>query len=453
MGLTMHERHAVTRELTHRYQHGTKKERTQILDEFIRITGYTRCYARFMLRNCNRKLVKMIHHRRVVFTCAQARKPGAKRHRPQTYGTKAFLIALQRLWSLSDGLCGKRLVAFLHETIPHLESCGTFAQVADPNMREQLLRVSAATLDRLLAPTKRLTQLQSRSGTRPGTLLKHHIPVRTFADWNETAPGFCEVDLVAHDGGAAFGEYCQTLTLTDIATAWTETEAVKNKAQVYVFEALQSIRRRMPFPLLGLDSDNGSEFINNELWRYCTQEHITFTRSRAYKKNDNCYVEQKNNSIVRRTVAYYRYDTPQQLTLLRNIYHLLRLYTNFFQPVMKLKEKLRVGSHVTRHYDVPKTPYRRLLEHPQLADTVKNVLRQQYDSLNIVTLKQGLNNLQASLFQSALQVPPFDRHAIPKSNHPWRTSTLYGEQQQSPPNWDSSQSETRLPAHATYNTG
>ena len=422
MGLTMHERHSVTRELAHRYQKATKKERGQILDEFTQVTGYTRCYARFILRNSGRRLTKVLGTRRVVFTCARGRPAGARRRRARHYGGTVFMDAVARLWALSDGLCGKRLAVFLQETLPHLERCGELAAVVEPRLREQLLSVSAATLDRLLAPAKRQARLKGRAGTRPGTLLKHHIPVRTFADWDEATPGFCEADLVAHDGGATFGEYCQTLTLTDVATAWTETQAVQNKAQIHVFEALQEIRRRLPFPLLGLDSDNGSEFINNELWRYCNEQKILFTRSRAYKNNDNCYVEQKNNSIVRRTVAYYRYDRPEQLSLLHELYRLLRLYGNFFLPVMKLKEKVRVGSRLTRRYDSPKTPFRRLLEHPQCSDTVKEALLTQYNTLNIVQIKRELNRLQAELFDSALQHAVPRKSCIPGPDHPWRTS-------------------------------
>jgi len=422
MGLTMHERHAVTRELAQRYQKATKKQRGQILDEFTQVTGYTRCYARFMLRNCGRRLTKVLGTRRVVFTCAKARASGARRRRARHYGGKAFLDAVVWLWALSDGLCGKRLAVFLQETIPHLERCGTLAPVAEPALREHLLTVSGSTLDRLLTGTKRQARLKGRSATRPGTLLKHHIPIRTFADWNEATPGFCEIDLVAHDGGAAFGDYCQTLTLTDVATAWTETQAVQNKAQIHVFAALQEIRRRLPFPLLGLDSDNGSEFINNELWRYCTEQHITFTRSRAYKNNDNCYVEQKNNSIVRRTVGYYRYDRPEQLCLLQELYRLLRPYNNFFLPVMKLKDKVRTGSHITRHYDRPQTPFKRLLQHPQCPQAVKDALLREYDSLNIVLIKRELNRLQAELFQSALLHPVPLKSCIPGPQHPWRAS-------------------------------
>lgn len=343
MGLSMQERHAIVRELSSRFQHSTKKERGRILNDFVQLTGYTRCYAAYILRTCGRRQLRMLKDKRVVFIPGYARRPGAKRHRTGRYRTRAFLEALRRFWALSDGLCGKRLVAFLREIIPLLERQGRL-EISTPLVREQLVTASAATIDRLLASTKRQSALKGRSFTRPGSLLKHHIAVRTFADWNDLRPGFCEADLVAHDGGSAYGDFAHTLTLTDVATCWTETEPAKNKARLHVFAAIKAARSRLPFPLLGLDCDNGGEFINNELAQYCDTEGITFTRSRAYHKNDNCYVEQKNNSIVRRAVGYYRYNQGRQLELLAMLYQLLRLYTNFFEPVMKLKEKVRHGS-------------------------------------------------------------------------------------------------------------
>lgn len=426
MGLTMRERHAIIRELSSRFQRARKKERSRILDDFVRLTKYTRCYAAFVLRNCGKRQLRMVAGHRIVFIPGHARPPGSRRHRRGLYRTKAFLDALQHFWALSDGLCGKRLTVFIREVLPLLERQGTLS-VADETMRRQLLGVSAATADRLLAKTKRASQLRSRSLTRPGSFLKHHIAIRTFADWNDQRPGFCEVDLVAHDGGAAFDDYCQTLTLTDITTAWTETEAVKNKAQIHVFAGLQEVRKRLPFPLLGIDSDNGSEFINNELLRYCNDQKITFTRSRPYSKNDNCFVEQKNYSIVRRTVGYYRYDSTQQLELLRSLYARLRLYTNFFLPVMKLKAKSRLGSKLTRQYDEPKTPFRRVLEHPLIPQHIKDNLSALYPTLNVVLLKRELNHLQNLLFRTAILAgpppkPSQSRHAPPQG-HPWRTTS------------------------------
>jgi hypothetical protein len=424
MGLTMRERHAVTRELTERYRKATKKQQGVLLNDFCALTGYSRYHARFLLRNCGREFTKTVGAKRVVFICAQARAEGAARKRPRRYGGAAFLEALKRLWALSDGLCGKRLKAFLTETIPHLERCGTLEEIVPSRqILAQLETVSAATLDRLLAASKQEARLKGRSsGTRAGSLLKHQIPIRTFAQWNETAPGFCEVDLVAHDGGAAFGQYCQTLTLTDVATGWTETKAVQNKAECHVFAALGQIRAQLPFALLGLDSDNGGEFINDNLVRYCHKEQITFTRSREYRKNDNCFVEQKNNSVVRRFVGYYRFDTREQLALLNAFYDRLRLYTNFFLPVMRLKEKHRDGSRLTRRYDEPRTSYRRLLNHPELAPERKELLEAQYARLNLVTLKRELNRLQAQLIESALAAPPLPKRWAPPADHPWRQS-------------------------------
>jgi hypothetical protein len=423
MGLSMRERHAIVRELAPRFQRASKKQRSHILDEFVPLTGYTRCYAAFVLRTCGKKTVRSVGGHRVVFIPAHARSPGAQRHRPCTYGSPALLEALRRLWALSDGLCGKRLVVFIRHTLPLVLHQGAL-RIVDASIQQKLLTISAATVDRLLAPTKALLRLKGRSTTRPGTLLKHHIPIRTFADWNEQRPGFCEVDLVAHDGGSAWGDYIHTLNLTDVATGWTEPLAVRNKAQCHVFDGLKQIRARLPFPLFGLDSDNGSEFINGELCRYCEDEHLTFTRSRPYRKNDSCFVEQKNYSIVRRTVGYYRYDTPEQLALLQELYRCLRLYTNFFIPVMRLKEKLRHGSKVTRRYDNPQTPYHRLLAHQEISGAVKDEMTGQYEQLNIIQLARRLRELQDQLFRSAIEAgpPPPPRPGYPAKDHPWRVT-------------------------------
>jgi hypothetical protein len=425
MGLTMRERHAIVRELAPRFHRASKKERGHLLDEFVGLTGYTRCYAAYVLRNCGKKQLRIVQGKRVVFVPGHARIQGTARTRQRKYGSPLLMNALEFLWALADGLCGKLLVVFIRQTLTLLEQQGSL-QIVDPTIRGQLMTISAATADRLLMKTKARSKLKGRSTTRPGTLLKHHIPIRTFADWDEHHPGFCEIDLVAHDGGSACGDFIHTLDMTDVATGWTEPEAVRNKAQCHVFDGLQHIRTRLPFPLLGIDSDNGGEFINNELHRYCQDERITFTRSRPYRKNDNCFVEQKNYSIVRRTVGYYRYDTSEQLSLLNELYHNLRLFTNFFIPVMRLKEKVRNGSKVTRRYDVPRTPYHRLLAHPDFGDNLKQELTRQYEQLNVVQLKRQLNKLQDLLFRSAIEAGPPrpPRPAHPSDHHPWR-STKY----------------------------
>ncbi len=428
MGLTMRERHAVVRELAPRFRKASKQERSAILDEFVALTGYTRCYAGFILRTCGTRRTCTIKGRRVVFVPGHARAPGASRKRTSRYGSSGFLKALKHLWALSDGLCGKRLVAFLREIVPHLEKHDGL-QLSSPEIRQQLLSVSPATVDRLLVKTKAEATLRGRSGTRPGTLLKYQVPIRTFAQWDDLRPGFCEMDLVAHDGGSAFGDFCQTLTLTDVVSAWTELKAVPTRAQCHVFAALTEVRRALPFQLLGVDSDNGGEFINHHLIAYCEVEHITFTRSRPYRKNDNCFVEQKNYSVVRRAVGYYRYDTQEQLHLLNTLYGYLRLFTNFFQPVMRLKEKIRHGSRVSRRYDTPQTPYARLLAHPDVPPEAKEALRLEYSELNLVDLKASISNIQKTLFHLAVKAgpPPQPPWFYPAPDHPWRRGLPIGK--------------------------
>jgi hypothetical protein len=250
-----------------------------------------------------------------------------------------------------------------------------------------------------LKPERKKYELKGRSLTKPGTLLKHQIPIRTFSEWDEQRPGFVEIDLVGHEGGNPRGDFIQTLNVTDVCTGWTEMQAVKNKAQIWVFEALKDIRERLPFDLLGIDSDNGGEFINNHLVGFCHEEHITFTRSRSYRKNDNCFIEQKNYTIVRRYVGYTRYDTEEAQMIMNELYVHLRLYVNFFQPVMKLIQKTRIGSRVRKKYDEPQTPYQRVLTSPFVPENKKDILRQQYTQLNPAALRRKIAKLQNKIFQ------------------------------------------------------
>jgi hypothetical protein len=259
--------------------------------------------------------------------------------------------------------------------------------------------MSSATIDRALAPERRRLQVKGRSGTKPGSMLKRQIPIRTFAQWDDARPGFCEADLVAHDGGSPFGEFCQTLDLTCVATGWTEPRGLPNKAQRWVHEAIDEIAKELPFPLVGLDCDNGSEFINMQLYRYCEDHSITFTRSRPYHKNDNCYVEQKNWPVVRQQVGYARYEGLEQLEALKALYRVLRLYLNFFQPQMKLVEKTRQGAKLTRRFDQARTPYQRVLDSPYVSEDAKRRLRKTYLGLNPAQLKRDLTTCQDGLLQ------------------------------------------------------
>lgn len=391
MRLTMKERRAVTAVMVARYRRASKTQKGRLLDELVALTGYNRWYAVGLLARGG-----ITSGRRI----AGAKRP--PRRRPRRYDA-AVLAALRQVWVIMDCICGKRLAPVLPETIAVLERHGEL--MLDPATRQKLQAISAASIDRLLAPERRRLNVRGRSGTKPGTLLKHQIPVRTFAEWDHTQPGFVEIDLVSHDGGLAQGDYCHSLDVTDVASGWTETQAVINKAQVWVFEALQVIRARLPFALKGIDSDNGSEFINHQLLRYTQQEQLTFTRGRAWKKNDGCFVEQKNYSVVRRAVGYARYEGRPQLQLLNDLYAQLRLYANFFLPVMKLVAKQRTGAKLKKTYDRPATPYQRLLASPALSKRAKQQLRAQYDALNPAALKRNISRLQARLLRNAIRAP------------------------------------------------
>jgi hypothetical protein len=389
----MSEKRSVAKVMAGRYRKATKKEKGRLLDELVALTGYNRWYAVRLLRG----------HGKVMRVGPRLRLQGdvacsTKRPVQRVYDA-SVIEALTKIWAILDCICGKRLVAILPEVIRVLEKHGEIK--LDVTTRQKLMTISAATIDRLLAPTRKRFTLRGRSGTKPGTLLKHQIPIRTFTEWDNAVPGFVEIDLVGHDGGNTHGDFCQTLDVTDVASCWTETQAVINKAQVWVFEALKAIRTRIPFALLGIDSDNGSEFINNHLLRYCQQEKITFTRGRPWKKNDGCFVEQKNFSVVRRAVGYVRYDTSAQLKLLNELYRHLRLYTNYFQPVMKLTRKERTGAKVKKTYDRPQTPYQRLMASPTTSKATRKRLQAEYATLNPAALKRTISNLQAKLIKSA----------------------------------------------------
>ncbi|MBI4811699.1 MAG: DDE-type integrase/transposase/recombinase [Ignavibacteriales bacterium] len=396
--LTFKERQIMTKAFAQRYQQATKKQKTLILNQFCSSTGYARAYASFLLHNWGRKVKLTIKGVRTIYEFGTSKKKRTKRYRPRLYDERVDKV-LKQLWYIADGICGKRLAQFIRDTLHTLER---FEEITvDYETRSKLLTISPATIDRHMASERKKSQLKGRSTTKPGTLLKHQIPIRTFSQWDEKKPGFVEIDLVSHEGGFFEGDNIYTLDVTDICTTWTETRAIKNKAQRWTFDALQHIITNLPFTLLGIDSDNGSEFINYHLLRYCLQHKLTFTRSREYRKNDNCFVEQKNFSIVRRTVGYYRYDTDEELQLLNNIYDILRLYTNFFLPTMRLKEKSRIGSKVKRLYDKPITPFKRVLQHPTVSKVVKKKLKYLYQTLNPAQLKRDLIKLQNRLFSIA----------------------------------------------------
>ncbi len=353
-----------------RYLKANKPGKQQILDELIATTGYHRKYA-----------IRVLKHR--------PKPKGLKKPGRQKIYQGEVVQVLEQIWEICGRICSKRLQPFLPEMVAVLERCHELS--LSEETKGLLLGMSRATIDRCLKKARFTHPQHGLSTTKPGTLLKQAIPIRTFTPWEDEHPGFLEIDLVAHCGNTTEGSYLNTLTATDLATGWTECQAVANKTQLAVSEAIQNMRQLLPFALLGLDSDNGSEFINDTLLRYCQAEQITFTRSRPYQKNDQAHVEQKNWSVVRHTIGYDRLETPEELALLRSIYTDLRLYINFFQPVLKLVGKERIDGKTVRTYDRATTPYRRVLALNSLALDVKARLTAQYVQLNPVTLRASID--------------------------------------------------------------
>jgi hypothetical protein len=360
-----------------RYLKASKAEKSQILDEFIAVTGYHRKYA-----------IRVLKH-------GPPRSKGKRKGRTATYRGEVVKV-LEDIWEICGRICSRRLHPYLPEIVKVLERHNELQ--IDDETKALLLQMSRATIDRLLQPV-RYRQPRGRSTTKPGGLLKASIPVHTYTPWDEQAPGFMEIDLVAHCGDSTAGQYLNTLTCTDIATGWTECLALLYRSQQQVHQGIQDMRQRLPFSLLGIDSDNGSEFINDLLFGYCQQEQITFTRSRPYRKNDQAHVEQKNWSIVRRTVGYDRWETEEEHALLASIYSSLRLYTNFFQPVLKLVGKDGVGSKSIKRYDTAQTPYQRVLSSETIPITIKANLANEYIRLNPVQLRKEIDAKVAQLWK------------------------------------------------------
>jgi len=373
-----------TEEMRERYLRATKKMKTKILDEFVTVTK--------------------LHRKAAIRLLNRESKPSGKKRsgRPRLYGLE-LMAALKVAWEATDRLCSKRLHPFLPELVSILKRNGEISVTEESE--GQLYRMSPSAVDRLLRRWPGSGMRHGLSPTKPATLLKNSILIRTFNEWNENKPGFLEADLVAHCGDSAEGFYLTTLSTVDVATGWCEPVAVWGKGQDRVKGAVYDVRKRLPMPMLGLDSDNGSEFINRSLYDYCQRHGITFTRSRSYKKNDSCHVEQKNWSVVRRVIGYDRFSSKAAFKRLDDVYTLLRLYVNFFQPVLKLVGKSRHGAKVHKVYDTAQTPYQRLLRSRVLTEEKRKELEAIYAALNPVTLLRQIRETVEHLWTLAERPP------------------------------------------------
>jgi hypothetical protein len=361
-----------------RYLKASKMEKQKILDEFTANTGYHRKYAIRVLKHGYRRRLRKPKGRTAIYR-------------------GAVVPALEQIWEIYGRICSKRLHPYLPEGIKVLERCGELQLASET--KSLLLQMSRSSIDRCLAPV-RFHQPHGRSTTKPGSLLKQQIPIRTFADWTEDKPGFLEIDCVAHCGDDVSGQFLYTLTCTDLCTGWTEMLAVPRRSQEAVCCAIAGMRQQLPFPLLGIDSDNGGEFINDLLYRYCLNEHITFTRSRPFQKNDQAHVEQKNWSVVRHLIGYDRLESDEHYAWLQSIYQDWRLYVNFFQPVLKLMSKERIGNQLMRKYDTARTPYQRLLERDELSLAQKAHLLNLYLPLNPAALRRRIDQKVLQLWST-----------------------------------------------------
>jgi len=402
MGLDMKTRKKVCGKIYKRYQKASKKSKARILDEYASLLEYNRDYLAHLLANWGKTRYAALGGKPVKFTSKPAAKgrtkasEGKRTGRPEKY-RPAFVKALAAVWSFFDFQCGKLLAPLIRGIIDFLVS--EFG--LDEQTRALLCSVSPATIDRKLKKAKERCRIKGISTTKPGSLLKSQIPVRVCFNRDERTPGYFELDTVSHCGANAKGQFCQTLTITDVGSGWTEVCALLNNAQRWVKERVAHTRDALPFPMLGIDSDNGSEFINHQLLDWCVQNGIKFTRGRPYHKNDNCFVEQKNGDVVRKTVGYARFEGQNAVDALSDVYRHLNPLLNYFYPTLRLiaKEKLPSGRYKKIYEKDPKPPCQRLLESPGLSEACKAELRRRRAALNPVELKRGMDEARDRLLK------------------------------------------------------
>lgn len=350
-----------------------KKEKSRLLNEAEKVTGLNRKY-----------LMEKLKSKSNLDKLASEKK---KRKRYYDNSLKPVLVSL---WRIFDYPCGQRLKTSIEQELEKLMGLKEIS--CSQTMKNKLKKISSSTIDRKLKHQKEVERIRRKYKRKISPLLYKKIPVKVFEEQNRTIVGNVQVDLVEHCGSSSAGEFINTLSSVDIMSGWWEGEAVLGKGQIPVQESMERIRKRCSFPWKGIHSDNGKEFINAHLFDYTERKGLDFSRSRPYKKNDNCLVEQKNWTHVKKFIGYSRYDSKKELSILNDLYrNELRLYKNFFQPTIKLVLKERVGSKVHRKYDEPKTPYRRLIESKEVSEKKKKELKEIYQSLNVAKLKRTID--------------------------------------------------------------
>jgi hypothetical protein len=374
--ISMGARREVVSAVAQRYGSAKRAEKGRILDELCATTGWHRKHA-----------VRAVRQRK-----AAARDDTRERRRRYDATSKNALTAL---WEASDRVCGKRLKVMIPTLLPALERNGRLK--LDELDRGRVLAVSAATIDRMLRDVKVAASGGKRRRAGFYSAIRREVPIRTFNDWNSPPPGFCEVDMVAHGGTSVAGSFIQTLTMVDVATGWTECLPLVTREGSLVVEAIKRAQNLFPWLLRGVDFDNDSAFMNDVVVPWCREQKLEVTRSRAYKKNDQAFVEQKNGAVVRRLMGYGRFDGADTTSVMARLYAAARLYINFFQPSFKLKEKRREGAKVIKRYHAPSTPYERALVHPEVPAAVKQRLREQYRTLDPVALLAEIRATQEEL--------------------------------------------------------
>src|SRR5450631_3657262 len=377
--ISMGARREVVSAVTERYRSAKRAEKGRILDALCATTGWHRKHA-----------VRALQQHETI----EPDRVKALRERRRRYGA-TIKDAMTALWEASDRVCGKRLKVMIPVLLPALEQYGRLKLgLAD---RDCVLAISPATIDRLLVDVKIAASGGRRRRAGFYSAVRREVPIRTFNDWHDPPPGFCEVDMVAHGGTSVAGSFIQTLTMVDVATGWTECMPLLTRESGLVVRAMERAQNLFPWLIRGADFDNDSAFMNDVVVPWCRAQKIEVTRSRAYKKNDQAFVEQKNGAVVRRLVGYGRFDGVETTRVLERLYAASRLHTNFFQPSFKLKYKRREGAKVIKRYHVPATPYERALAHPKLSKAVKRRLREIYRTLDPVALLAEMRDAQAEL--------------------------------------------------------